>query len=169
MEERSQKLIEECRRLEESCLSTSTTLFEWVKSLRFWKWIFVLTPLILGGIANWSLLTQEDEYKWVTSICALLAGLALAIYKALDLDVNLNLIGTRANETKILQDRFRQAWRVTALGPFEDFKKEFDGLMARLDAARSSSPVAPERFFEKAKKKIQAGHYSFAVDSKPAE
>jgi hypothetical protein len=53
---------------------------------------------------------------------------------------------------------------VTPLGPFEDFKKEFDDLMARPDAARSTSPTAPEKFFETARKKIEAGDYGFAVD-----
>jgi hypothetical protein len=55
---------------------------------------------------------------------------------------------------------------VTSLGPFEDFKKEFDELMTRMDAARVSSVSAPERFFRKAQVKIQAGHYDFAVDAK---
>jgi hypothetical protein len=55
---------------------------------------------------------------------------------------------------------------VTAMGPFEDFKKEFDDLMACKDAARTTSLVAPERFFLKARKKIEAGHYNFAVDER---
>jgi hypothetical protein len=152
--------------MEESCLYTSTTLFEWLKRLRFWRAFFVVTPIILGGVATWPLLTKQDSYKWLTGICALLAGMAPAIYKALDFDVNLNGIAQYAQLSKALQDRFRQAWRVTALGPFEDFKKEFDELMARKDAARASSLTAPERFFLQARKKIDAGHYEFAVDHK---
>ena len=164
MEPRTQNLIDECRRMEESCLYTSTTLFEWLKSLRRWKLFFVVIPIILGGLATWPLFAKQDSYKWVTGICALLAGMAPAIYKALDFDVNLNGVAQHAQGSKGLQDRFRQAWRVTALGPFEDFKKEFDALMARKDAARTTSLAAPERFFLKAKAKIDAGHYSFAVD-----
>jgi hypothetical protein len=164
MEQRTQNLIDECRRMEESCLYTSTTLFEWLKSLRRWKLFFVVIPIILGGVATWPLLAKQDGYRWVTGICALLAGMAPAIYKALDFDVNLSSIAQLAQSSKALQDRFRQAWRVTALGPFEDFRNEFDDLMARKDAARTTSLVAPERFFLKAKAKIDAGHYSFAVD-----
>jgi hypothetical protein len=63
-----------------------------------------------------------------------------------------------------LQDRFRQCWRVTAGGPFDDFKKEFGGLMARRETALASGLTAPERFFQKAQKKIDAGHYDFGVD-----
>jgi hypothetical protein len=33
-----------------------------------------------------------------------------------------------------------------------------------MDAARASSLTAPERFFRKAQKKIDAGHYDFTVD-----
>lgn len=114
-------------------------------------------------------LAHRDEYKWVTGVCALLAGLAPALYKALDFDVNLNGIAQFAHLSKTLQDRFRQAWRVSALGPFEDFKKEFDDLMTRKDAARAASQTAPERFFLKARKKIEAGHYNFAIDDKATD
>jgi hypothetical protein len=82
--------------MEESCLYTSTTLFEWLKRLRFWRAFFVVTPIILGGVATWPLLSKQDGYKWVTGICALLAGMAPAIYKALDFDVNLNGIAQHA-------------------------------------------------------------------------
>ena len=169
MDERTRNMIDECRRMEESCLYTSTTLFEWLKCLRFWRALFVVLPIVLGGVAAWPLLAHRDDYKWVTGVCALLAGLAPAIYKALDFDVNLNGIAQFANLSKSLQDRFRQAWRISALGPFEDFKKEFDDLMMRKDAARASSLTAPERFFLKARKKIEAGHYSFAVDDKATD
>jgi hypothetical protein len=166
MDPREQNLIDECRRQEESCLYTSTSLFEWLKWMRFLKIVFVVTPIVLGGVATWPLLTNQDAYKWVTGACALLAGLFPAVYKALDFDVSLTLIARQANQFKNLQDCFRQAWRVTALGPFEEFKKEFDKLMERMDATRASSLSAPERFFRNAQTKIDAGHYEFAVDAK---
>ena len=169
MDERTQNLIDECKRQEESCLYTSTTLFEWLKSLRCWRVFFVVVPIILGAVATWPLLRQQADYKWLTGACALLAGLAPAVYKALNFDVSLDMITKYAHEFKILQDRFRQAWRVTALGSFDDFKKEFDNLMARMDVARSSSLIAPERFFKKARNKIQVGHYDFNVDIKGGE
>lgn len=91
-------------------------------------------------------------------------------YKETDPWSEVNYINSvdRATNSNLrpLQDRFRQSWRVTALGQFEDFKKEFDELMARKDAARASSLTAPERFFLKTRKKIEAGHYHFAVDHK---
>jgi hypothetical protein len=169
MDERTQNLIDECKRLEESCLYTSTTLFEWLKRLRLWKVVFVVAPIVLGAVAAWPILKQQTGYEWLTGVCALLAGIAPAVYKALDFDVSLDTVAKHAHQAKILQDRLRQAWRVTALGGFEDFKKEFDDLMTRVDAARSTSLTAPERFFTKAREKIAAGHYSFSVDEKKTE
>jgi hypothetical protein len=169
MDERTQNLIDECKRLEESCLYTSTTLFEWLKRLRLWKGVFVVAPIVLGAVAAWPILKQQTGYEWLTGMCALLAGIAPAVYKALDFDVSLDTVAKHAHQAKILQDRFRQAWRVTALGNFEDFKKEFDDLMTRVDAARSTSLTAPERFFKKAQEKIAAGHYTFSVDENKTE
>lgn len=97
MDERTQNLIDECKRQEESCLYTSTALFEWLKGLRTWRVVFVVGPIILGGVATWPLLKQQPGYEWVTGACALLAGIAPAIYKALDLDQSLAAITKHAN------------------------------------------------------------------------
>ncbi len=164
MKERTQRLIDECRRQEESCLYTSVTLFEWLKRMRWWKAAFVVVPIIFGTLATWPFLRQDLGLEWLTGMFALLAGLATAIYKALDFDVSLSQIAKHAHQFKILQDRFRQAQHITALGEFSDFEKEFSGLMTQMDAARSSSLTPPERFFKKARSKVQLGHYDFAVD-----
>lgn len=166
MSDVSNNLIAECKRQQESCLYTSTALFEWLKSLRLWKRVFIVAPIILGAVATWSLLANRPDFEWFTGTCALLAGLAPAIYKGLDLDVSLDVVTKHAHLFKVLQDRFRVAWTVTALGPLADFRKEFDVLMDRMDAARASSLTPPERFFEKARVKIQSGHYDFNVDTK---
>lgn len=164
MDERTQKLIAECKRQEDSCLYTSTTLFEWLKSLRWWRVAFVILPIIFGGIATWPILVGQTEWQWVTGVSALLAGIIPAVYKALDFDVSLTAVAKYAGEFKILQDRFRQAGAVTALSGFEAFKAEFDELMQRMDEVRSSSLTPPERFFKKAQKKINSGDYDFDVD-----
>lgn len=164
MDERTKNLIDECKRQEESCLYTSTALFEWLKFMRWWKIVFVVVPIILGALATWPLLSQTPGHEWLTGVCALIAGIFPAVYKALDFDVSLDLITKNAHQFKILQDRFRQAWSVTALGIHDNFKKEFDDLMARMDTARSSSFAVPERHFKKAQAKIKSGHYDFNVD-----
>jgi hypothetical protein len=164
MDERTQNLIAECKRQEESCLYMSTTIFEWLKSLRRKRCFFVVVPIILGALATWSLLSKQPGLEWLTGGCALLAGVMPAVYKALDFDLNLDTLAKDAHQFKVLQDRFRQAWSVTALGEFQAFKLEFDALMGRMDAARVHSLTAPERFFKKARKKISSGHYDFAID-----
>ena len=78
--------------------------------------------------------------------------------------MSLDQIAKHAHLFKILQDRFRQAWRVIALGEFNEFSEKFDKLLEQMDDARSSSLTAPERFFRKARAKILSGHYDFSVD-----
>lgn len=168
MDARKENVSNECKRQEESCLYTSTALFEWLKFLRVLKIVFVVAPIVLGAVATWPLFAKDADLKWLTGICAFLAALAPAVYKALDFDVSLDTVKDHANAFKILQDRFRQAWRVSAHGDFEAFEKTFADLMERMDAARASSLAVPERFFTKAKEKIEKGHYAFAVDAAPA-
>ncbi|MEW9580683.1 hypothetical protein [Paraburkholderia sp. DGU8] len=165
MDQQTQNMIDECKRQEESCLYTSASLFEWLKVLRFWRVIFVILPIGLGAVATAPLLAKQPGFEWLTAMCALLAGIFPAIYKGLDLDVSLQSIADNAHAFKVLQDRFRQAWRVAALGPSGEFHDQFKDLTDRMDAARSISLTAPERYFLKAKAKIEAGHYRFEADS----
>jgi hypothetical protein len=155
MDERTRKLAEECQRQEDSCLYTSAALSEWLKSLRTWRGFFVVAPIVLGSIATSSVIKTYDGSAQIAGGCALLAGMATAVYKALGLDVSPEAIAKHAHEFKVLQGRFRQARHVTALGPFDEFKTEFGSLMERMDAARAGSLTAPERFFQKGRSKIQ--------------
>ena len=150
MDDRTRNLVDECKRQEESCLYTSTTFFEWLKSLRYWRIVFVVAPIILGGVATWPLLAKQPDYQWITGLCALLAGMTPAVFKALALDGSVAVVAKQAHQFKILQDRFRQAWRVTALGDLSTFNTEFDQLMKRMDEARAASLTAPERHFRQA-------------------
>lgn len=169
MEQRLEAMIAECKRQEESCRYTSTTLFEWLKSLRRWRVAFVVVPIVLGAVATWPLLARQGGYEWVTGTCALVAGLIPAVYKALNFDVSLDALSKAAHGFKTLQDRFRQAANITALSGLDSLEAEFPGLMERLDAAREASVTPPERFFKKARRKISAGHYDFQVDNRPTQ
>jgi hypothetical protein len=166
MDERTKSLIEECKRQEESCLYTSTALFEWLKYLRAWKNFFVITPIILAAIATGIPANLRPELEWLIGGCTLIAGIATAVYKALGLDVNLDAVTKNANRFKVLQDRFRQAWRVIALEDFGEFNEEFDSRMVQMDALSSSSLPVPERFFKKAQTKTRSGDYDFCVDAR---
>ena len=167
MDERTSSLVAECRRQEESCLYTSTTLYIWLRKARLIRRVFVVAPLVLGSLATWSVLDQPNKawLKWLTATFALLAGLFPAVFEALKLDTHIDEIARQASSFKALQDRFRQAATVTALSPFENFQAEFRTLMDRMDEARATSITPPERCFEAARKKIAAGHYEFCTDA----
>jgi hypothetical protein len=165
MDTRTQNLIQECKRQEESCLYSSTALFEWLKHLRFWKLFFVIAPIVLAAVAT-TLPKLDSDLGWLAVTCTMLAGIAIAVYKALHLDVSLDLISRNANHFKILQDRFRQASTVAALGSFDDLNKEFQTRMQQMDTLRSNSLPPPEFFFKKAQTKIKGGDYDFTVDLK---
>lgn len=163
---RAEKLIVECRRQEESCLYTSTTLYVWLRQARLIRKFFVVAPVVLGALATWSVLKQPvaEWIKWLTATFALLAGLFPAIFEALKLDAQIDEISREAAVFKNLQDRFRQAAEVTSMGSFDDFKAVVDNLMDRMDEARLTSITPPERCFKSAQNKIQSGDYLFDAE-----
>ena len=166
MASKARELVQECRRQHENCLYTSTALFEWLSSVRLWRRFFVVTPLILGSLAGWSLLT-EMSYEGaavLTAVCSFLAGLLPTIYAALKLEEGEKPIATSASEYKNLQDRFRQCAAVSSGKPFGEFEAEFRELMGRMEEARRSGLSIPKRFFRRAQKRVQSGDYTFDVD-----
>lgn len=164
MDQRVAEIVNEAKRQEESCLYTSTALFSWQREVRAYRVGFIVIPIICGSIASARIFVRDPTYDWLIAICALVAGLFPAIFKALDLDVSLKTIADSANRFKILQDRFRQASRIGSTGKLEDLEEEFKGLMQRMDDARASNPTIPERHFAKAQKKIGKGHFAFNAD-----
>lgn len=152
-------LVEECRRLQEACLYTATSLFSWEREARCLRMAFIVLPILLGGIATIRPLLREPGWEWLIAVCALAAGLFPAIFKALDWDVSVKLIGDSANRFKNLENRFRQLANFLKDEEYEDARAKFDELYQRLEDARSSNPTPPERHFQKAKRKIEKGHF----------
>ncbi|TAK71977.1 MAG: hypothetical protein EPO19_03335 [Betaproteobacteria bacterium] len=168
MDDPRESLIQECKRQEDSCLHTSTSLFIWLRVLRYLHAASIVLPLILSGIAGWKMLgtVDSDAIRWTAGTCALLAGLIPSVFSALKFDDHLSLCKLLAAEFKNLQDRFRQL-AVTGVGKtFEQVETEFRPLADRLEKARSYSYTAPEWAFKCAQKKIRAGDYDFDVDKK---
>ena len=112
---------------------------------------------MLGGLAGWSVLEAiQPEARlvaWVTATFALLAGLFPAVYQALKFDVNIEDIARHAAEFKNLNDRFRQAKNITALGPYEEFEPEFGELMDRLEQFPTSIERHSVVWFEQVPRK----------------
>lgn len=165
----TEKLIKECRRQEESCLYTSTTLYVWLRKARWWQKVFITTPIVLGALAGWSILNglTETWAVWLTATAGLVAGLFPAMRDALRLDPHVDDIARHSAQFKHLQDRFRVAADTGMHKPPEVFEAEVRDLLDRLDDARKESMTPPERYFKEARRKIQAGHYVFSVDESP--
>ena len=166
IEQRRAAIVAECRRQEESCLYISTTLYIWLRRVRLQKQIFVAAPIIIGGIAGIAIL-KEWLPDWLMALLAFLASLFPALADGLKIETSVDEITRLAADFKALQDRFRRAANITALSDVDTAEQKLAELMDRMDVARSSSITPPEWAFEEARRKIDAGHYSFAVDAPP--
>jgi hypothetical protein len=167
MNEKMIAIAKEARRQEESCLYTSTTHYLWLRRVRLQNTLFVVAPIIIGALAGFSVL-KEWAPDWVIALLAFLASLFPALANGLKVQTSVNEIAASAASYKSLQDRFRQLATITVLTDPDAADAELRDLMDRLDVARSTSITAPEKFFEKARTKIEAGHYDFAVDASQA-
>lgn len=97
-----------------------------------------------------------------------MASLFPALADGLKIETSVDEISRLAADFKALQDRFRRAATITALNDIDLAEQTLAELMDRMDVARSSSITPPEWAFKEAQRKIDAGHYSFAVDAKPS-
>jgi hypothetical protein len=166
MPSKSVELALECQRLAESCLYTSTTLFDWLRWLRRIKVAFVAGSLLLGSFAGWKFLTSFDSdwIRVVTALSAFIAGFLPSVYSALKIDDHIEECRHLAGEFKNLQDRFRQAALVSSKKSFAEFDQDVKPVMERLEKARSRSVTPPEWCFRRAKAKIKSGDYDFDID-----
>src|SRR3546814_11058571 len=89
---------QECRRQQESCLYTSTSMYGWLRSMRRWHKVLVIAPILFGAVASWSILKgiENPWVVWGTAVSGLLAGLFPAIFKALGLDGHIAEVSRQA-------------------------------------------------------------------------
>ena len=99
--------------------------------------------IILAALATALPAEADTGLGWFTDACTVLVGMATAIHIALNLDMSLDLIAKQANQFKVLQDRFRQGWRIGALDDLAKFQAEFATRIGQMDALRSSSLPPP--------------------------
>jgi hypothetical protein len=165
MASRTQELVNECKRQHESCLYTSTALYEYLKAIRCWRKVLAVVPLVFGALASWSVLTEAIFIgaKTLTGVFAFVAGVIPTIYVALKLDEAESVVASGAAEFKNLGDRFRQTALVKR-SPIADFESAFEETMKKMEEARCKNLTVPERFFRRAQAKVNAGDYSFQVD-----
>lgn len=166
MEDKTKTLALECKRLSESCQYTSTSIYVWLKCLRWAKIFFTATPLILGSLSSWKLLTSPDiqSIRNMVAIFAFLAGLLPSIYAALKFDERLEKYIHASGEFKNLEHRFRKLALVDSLKPFNEFEDEYKSIMQRYEQLSSLSLTTPEWCFRRAQKKVKSGDYTFDID-----
>jgi hypothetical protein len=129
----TEALKRECERQEESCLYTSTALFEWLKDLRLWRTAFITLPIVCAAVATSALL---KHWPWVTGIATILAGVSPAIFKALDLDRDLRYAWLRDFRPGRLRRIGRSGdWRRrTGRHRGAERRQAFDERLLKLDA-----------------------------------
>ena len=84
---------------------------------------------------------------------------------ALKLETDVESIARQAGQYKALQDRFRRIATIDALGDVGSAREVLEEAMASFDQVRAASITPPERYYPRAKKKIDNGDHSFAVDA----
>jgi hypothetical protein len=168
---RTSELVKECERQEESCAYTGANLYIWQKRASLWRTGFIVAPIIAAGFSTSQLFTDNlGPYgKIFATFAGLLAGFFPAIFIALNMDMRVAEIARSAAEFTNLRDRFRQAASVSRYSPYDEFKAEFEALMDRMDAIRSSAPPAPDWCFRETQKKMNKGDYTFAVDERSSK
>jgi len=165
-QELSDALRAQCAEQSERCQYTSTSLFIWLRWLRKIRVAFVVIPIVFGGVAGWDLLKGQGGLLSVfTASMALLAGVIPAVYSALKLDEHLPTASRLAGEYKNLEILFRDLQKTGPCLPVEDFDTEYRNARGRLEKVNAEAYTAPEFCFRAAKKKIDAGHYSFGDQS----
>lgn len=163
---RVDEIVKECFRQEESCQYSSAGLYIWQKVANKRKNWFIVSPIVLGGLASSQILTgiEAEWTNYVAAALALLAGFFPAIFEALGMDMRVREIGLSAGEFTNLRDRFRLLGNTGADMDFDELGPLFEQLMDRMDAARKTAPPLPEKYFNLSQKKISSGDYEFGVD-----
>src|SRR5208337_1264048 len=152
----------QCAEQRERCQFTSASLFIWLRMLRKLRVAFVVVPIVCGALAGWDLLKGHDGgFGVYTAILALFAGVIPAIYSALKLDEHLPTASRLAGEYKNLEILLGDLEKTGPFRRIDAFEAEYKGARDRLEKARAEAYTAPEYCFRAAKKKIDAGHYSF--------
>lgn len=160
-ETQTEALRVQCKQQWERCLYTSTTLFIWLRMLRKLRILFVVTPIVFGAIAGWDIISADNRFRLVTAILALAAGLIPAVYSALKLDEHIPTATRLAGEYKNLEIIFKDLGRIGPTLEVSKFDQEYKAARTRLEMANAEAYTAPERYFERAKVKIEKGHYQF--------
>lgn len=153
----------ECERQSESCLYTSTSIYIWLRRVRFTRFVFILTPLILSAVAGLGL-TKFNFDNYVIVLLVFVASLFPALHAALKIETSIDQIAREASRYKAFQDKFRQISKISISQGTAVALKDFENCMNEFESVRATSITVPERYFKLAQKKITDGDYKFSID-----
>src|SRR5262249_10619103 len=105
--------------------------------------------------ASWDFLSSETSDAVLAALFALTAGIFPAVYFALKLDDNLQIVAMLAGEYKNLEIVFATLENVSSLKPFREFEGEFNQAVERLQAANAHAYPAPEWCFKRVRARRQ--------------
>lgn len=155
------EIVNECERLQENCLYTSTQLYIWLRALRDHRRAFIFFQVLFSVLAAGFAVAGNAI---LAGTFGAIAGLSPMVWDALKMDGDISLVEHHASLFVELRDRFRQIRLIEDAKGLEALERAFEDAKADLAAARKSRVTAPERFYQKAKKKIHSGDYNNAVD-----
>jgi hypothetical protein len=98
-----------------------------------------------------------------------LATVLPLVYRSSKTDKSIAQFTRLAGEFTNLRDRFRQLGNVGIHKDIAVFESDFRVLMARMEKARKFSETPPDWCFDRAQKKIKAGHYHHDYDERKSE
>lgn len=158
MEKIAIEIAKEARRQFENCLYTSSSLYEWLKLLKFLDGLMTISPIIFGSLATWKVLDTGDS-KFFVSFCALMAAIIPIIQKSSKIKEKIAEVGKAAGCYTNMRDRFRQIAMISAHKDVPNLEIDFQALMQKMEEVRLNGTTAPELSFKAAQRKIKLGDY----------
>lgn len=159
----TQALIDECHRQSENCRDTAVSFTIWLRTLRWARLFCLVAPVVFGALATWQVLTGFPVWA---AVFTLLATVIPPAYRASRFDSEIEDYQSLAGEFTNLRDRFRQAALISSKKSFAEFEADTKPLFARLEKARGRTLTPPDWCFKRARRKIEAGHYTHDYDEK---
>ena len=158
-------LVTECIRQAENSRDTYASFYIRLRDLRTIRAAMWIGSAVAGTVGAWQMVAQSIPSLGV--VCVFLGTVIPLISRAGRLDNTILALAKAAVEFNNLHDAFRRAAKIGSLKPFEEFEAEARALFKRMAQARSPATTVPERYFKKARKKVEAGHYMHDVDLAP--
>lgn len=165
MSDPTKALIDECEHQRQVCEYTAVSFLIWLRCLRVIRAFLLGTPVLTGGITVWK--SAQQDAPSLSIICAFLTVTLPLLNRAFEFDQRIDAYTRMAGEFTNLRDCFRQAATIHSLKPYPEFEEQVKPLFDRMAKASKQPLTPPEWSFQRARRKIKAGHYQRDEDTSP--